>query len=135
MLPLTHIALSLIFVIVLKFMAAFTFPQLLVIFLSAFLIDVDHWFVFVFKKKSLSISKSYKWFIALLKLKNPPTFLCIFHTVEFFILIALLSLYSVFFQLVLIGMGFHVILDILDSIKEKQYRKEISIIYTLLRKK
>ena len=135
MLPLTHIILSLILAALLKYLSSLTSIQILVILLSAVLIDVDHWFVYISKKKDLSITRSYNWFVAISKLKNPPRFLCIFHTIEFFILIAILSLNYIFFQLVLIGMAFHVALDIIGSFKEGRYGKEISIIYALLRKK
>lgn len=135
MYPLTHLILSLILVLFLRILNVLSPIYLLIILLSALLIDVDHWFVYVIKKKDFSISKSYKWFIALSKLKKQPKFLCIFHTVEFFILIIILSLKFEFFQMVLIGMIFHMALDILDSIKEREYMKEISLIYAVLKRR
>ena len=137
MLPQTHIILSFIFVIILKFLSSFTPIQLLIIFLAAVFIDVDHWFIYVIKKKSLSIPGSYKWFLSFEKLKKKPKFVCIFHTIECFIILILLSK-ILFFQLILIGFAFHNLLDIIDAVRVWRYDREISLIYGIfkyLRKK
>ena len=134
MYPLIHLLASLIFILALNFLASFTAAQLIIIFLSAILIDVDHWFIYVLKKKDFSTIRAYKWFIALDKIKKKPHFLCIFHTVEFFSLIALLSLKYQIFQFILIGMAFHLVLDIIDGIITRQERPS-SILYAILKRK
>jgi len=134
MYPLIHILASLIFIFALKFLASFTAAQLIVIFLSAILIDVDHWFIYVLKKKDFSVVRSYKWFLALDKLKKKPHFLCIFHTAEFFAFIALLSLKYQIFQFIFIGMAFHMALDIITGIITGQGRPS-SILYAILKRK
>jgi hypothetical protein len=134
MYPLIHILSSLIFILALKLLDSLTITQLIVIFLSAILIDVDHWFVYIAKKKDFSIVRSYKWFIALDKLKKNPHFLCIFHTIEFFAFIALLSLKYQIFQFIFIGMAFHMALDIITGIITGQGRPS-SILYAILKRK
>lgn len=133
MLPLAHLFLGLIFVIILKFLASLTIAQLTIIFASLFLIDIDHWFVYLFKKRDFNPVNAYRWFLSFQKLKKKPKFLCIFHTIEFFILMILLSLKYQIFQFILIGALFHLCLDITDSIIRKEYKKEVSLIYSIIK--
>jgi hypothetical protein len=106
---------------------------LLIIFSAAVLIDVDHWFIYVFKKKDFSIINSFKWFVSLEKSKKKPKFLFVFHTIESFLLLILLSTKYLLFQLILIGAIFHMFLDIADSIVNKGYRKDISITISIFK--
>ena len=133
MYPLAHLILSLIFVILLKFFTVLTPLQLVIILLASILIYADHWIVFVLKKKNLSVSAAYNWFVELDKSGKKFKFLYIFHTIECFAVMALLSIGIQFFRFVLIGMAFHLVLDIILAIKEGSYFKEVSIIYTLLK--
>jgi len=132
MYPLTHIVLSLVLAIILKLLTALSSVEILIILMAAILIDIDHWFVYVIKKKSFSISGSYKWFISLTKLKRKPVFLCIFHTIECFIVLILLSK-ILFFKFVLIGFVFHNLLDIIEAIAVWRYDREISLLYAIFK--
>jgi hypothetical protein len=114
-------------------LTTFTFLQLSIILIAAVFIDTDHWLVYVVKKKDFSVIKAYKWMISLEKLKKKPTFLCIFHTIEFFIIIFLLSLKFEIFKFILLGMAFHMLLDLIAALKEKEYLKQISLIYALVK--
>ena len=134
MYPLVHIALSLIFTLILKLFSIFTLNQLVIIFLSSFLVDIDHWFVYVSKTGKLGVIGSYKWFISLEKLKKKPKFLFVFHTIEFFLILILLGTKYQIFQFILMGALFHMFLDIADSIVKKEYWKYLSIIYWILKK-
>ena len=135
MYPLTHILAGLILVILLKLLSPLAPIQILIIFLSSVLIDVDHWLIYAFKKKNISISKAYFWFLSLQKSKKKPVFLYVFHTVEFFLLVALLSAKFQFFQLILTGMAFHMVFDIISAIKDREYLKQVSLIYCILNRK
>jgi hypothetical protein len=133
MLPKTHILLGLIFSTILFLI----FPQIgligfLIIFLSSFLIDVDHYLFYVFTKKDLSLQNAHSWFIKrhnkfknLSKeqkkqvLKNTYT-PCIFHGIETIILLILLYFFlpkfNEFFLYILIGFLFHEFLDFISII-------------------
>ena len=104
MYPSRHFILSLILAILL-------FPiyqyNVVLIFLSGFLIDGDHYLWYILKFKNFSFRKAY-WYHVEHKGKSK---LHIAHTIEFWILLAILSFYFRFFYFILIGVIFHNILD------------------------
>ena len=127
MYPKQHIIFGLIFATVLFFL----FPQIgligfSIIFLSSFLIDVDHYLFYVFYKKDCSLRNAYKWFVKLdrkfknfskekkKKIKYPPL---IFHGFETFIILIILLFFSKIFLYVLIGFLFHEFLDIISLVR------------------
>ncbi len=134
MLPKTHFILALIFSGALFFLDLANWWQTLVILASAVLIDVDHWFVYVIKHKDLSVKRAYKWFYSFYERGIIRRFFCIFHTIESYILVALLAWRFEFFLYVFIGMVFHLILDVIKAIDDQMYTREISTIYYLLKK-
>ncbi|GBE20391.1 hypothetical protein BMS3Abin17_01132 [archaeon BMS3Abin17] len=114
------------------------------IFLSSFLIDTDHYLYYVFRKKDWNLKHAYSWFVkgdkmmkALKQNKriNFYTGFYFFHGLETFFLLILLSVFvSKYFFLMLIGVSFHLILDMVDEIKRKKGRiDKISIIYDYFR--
>lgn len=121
--------------------------KVIIIFLAGFLIDSDHYIEYIFSHKNLAIKKAYQFYIKKSKIilkqakKGIPhrfkAYLHIFHTIEFYLLILILSFYSQFFILIMIGITFHQILDIGYFIYQKmkypilRYERGISIIYYL----
>jgi len=99
-----HIIASIIF-------SAFLFPifkwYTIIIFLSAVLIDGDHYLWYIIVKKRWSLKKAYYH----RRDGNFHDLLDIAHTIEFWILILILAIFSKFFFLVLVGITFHFILD------------------------
>ena len=141
--PQSHFLLGILFILLLFFL----FPQipffgLLIIFLSSILIDVDHYLYYVFKKGDKSIIRAYKWFTENRKKayhlsrqeKRKISFGFLFlHGVE--ILIALYFLYihvSEIFLYILLGFGFHLLVDIVSEGIECGKFNKISIIYSFL---
>jgi hypothetical protein len=133
MLPKTHIFFGLIFSSILFLI----FPQIgilgfLIIWLSSFLIDVDHYLFYVYLKKDLSLKNAHKWFMKKhitfhslskeekkQKLKN--VYLpCIFHGIEAIVILVLLyfffPIYNHIFLYILIGFLFHQFLDFISII-------------------
>lgn len=108
------------------------------IFLSSFLIDVDHYTYYVYKKKDLSLKKAYKWFMKMeKKLLSLPrnqrnkisSNLVFLHGIEMLILLFLLGFVSKYFFFIFIGFSFHLLLDM---VKETSYHDRIdkfSLIY------
>lgn len=134
MLPKTHAILGFIF----STLSYFTFPitifQAILIFLSSFLIDFDHYWFYVKKTKDWNLKRASNWKVYLSKKHKP--IMHIFHTIEFIILIIILSFFWNIFLFILIGMLFHSILDIIDLIYRKVINiREFSLIRYLIRDK
>ena len=90
------------------------------IFLSSFLIDVDHYMLYVYKKHNLSLRNAYKWFVEHMKRRlalpkpNRSDYkyeILIFHGIEFWIILFLLTYTHFYFWYVFIGVMFHMLLD------------------------
>ena len=123
MLPKWHILWGAVFTFVLSIaFPMISVPYLILIFLSTFLIDFDHYMAGARKIKSLSLIKVLRYHDLMevlhqdnkmRKVKDKSDF-HIFHTVEFHILVLALGLLWIGFFYVFIGMLFHSILDIIE---------------------
>lgn len=123
MLPRWHVLLGAIFSLIIWFFSPGINPFYIgLIFLSSFLIDFDHYLWTIKYKKSLSLKcsldfydKEFPKIYARDKKKGlrKKYFLHIFHTVEFLILIAILSFFWVGFFYISIGMIFHFLTDVI----------------------
>jgi len=97
----------------------------LLIFLGGVLIDVDHYLEYAVRKKDLSLIKAYKegmmFYRKSIRLGRPIRInvLHIFHTLEFLIIFMLLSFFSKIISILLIGILFHIVLDLGWLIKRK----------------
>ena len=101
-------------------LAAMLYPifgwKVLLVLAGGVLIDVDHYFWYVYNQKKFDLIGCYNYFIYELRKNNWKDIqgsVLIFHTVEFFILLALLAFYSSFVMLFLIGLLGHYFLDFL----------------------
>ncbi|MFH0936568.1 MAG: hypothetical protein V1815_02725 [Candidatus Woesearchaeota archaeon] len=104
------------------------------VFFAGFLIDVDHYIYYVLKFKSFNLKKAYKYFEEYEKKRHFKDVLCIFHTIEFFILLLILSFYNKIIFLIFIGIIFHEILDLIDMyIKKLWEARALSFIMWLIR--
>lgn len=131
MYPRTHIILGFLFTIILAVFTSLPLLALIIIFASSFLIDVDHWFIYVKEKKDLSVRRAYQWFIKNEKKhkKQKKLFLCVFHTIESFIILFILSFFSQIIFYITIGFSFHYLVDLIHSYFYKgESRKPVSII-------
>jgi hypothetical protein len=106
--------------------AAILFPFLDVESITLFaagsiLIDVDHYFLYVQRTRSSDIRGMFRYFADLQPIQGtiPYVGLCIFHTLDFFLLVALLSWFQPFFTPLLAGFIFHFIIDLLDLYRKK----------------
>jgi len=135
-----HIILGILFVLILALTNLFTPLQLLLILAASILIDADHWLFYVVYKRDFSISsvkKAYDFCYRLRKIRSSKRPLCVFHTIEFYLLLALLTFLFPypFFLYIFIGVLFHLLIDLIDmAFIEKRCSKRISLIYTLIKK-
>jgi hypothetical protein len=114
-----------------------------VVFLAAtVLIDFDHYLIYIVKRNNLALKKVYIFFKKLEKRQQNPNFkgkylffLSIFHTYEFILIIFLFTFFNRFASLILLGLLFHLSLDIIStkiSYSNKffiYYLKALSLIY------
>jgi len=143
-----HFLFGIIFLVLLYFLfsSIISFWGLLIIFLSSFLIDIDHYFYYIYKKGDFSLVRAYKWYIKnahkfyfLSKEKRKQIYLgfYIFHGIEPLIILFFLGLYvSQFFNFVLIGFLFHLSTDLISEIILKQRIDKVFLIqnYIITRK-
>src|SRR3989344_1105645 len=101
MLPKWHILLGIIFSVLLKLVFDFGVYEVLIVFLAAVLIDLDHYAVFLLKKRKFGLKEAFRYYeeneieqIANMKkgIKKKDD-LQIFHTVEFHLLVFALAVY------------------------------------------
>lgn len=132
MLPKLHILYGLVFAYLIYILSPITIFQAALIFLSSFLIDVDHYIFYVQRKKDLSLFRAYKWFIVNGKrICKQRKIMVIFHTVEALVLVTILAYFFNIFIFILIGMLFHLFLDFVGN----SHKDMFYIRYLILRKK
>jgi hypothetical protein len=138
--PRYHIFLGLIFSIVLFLI----FPSISligagIIFLSSFLIDVDHYIYYVLKEKDINPVKAVKYFfrkrkkLTSMNSKKRNEFysgFCFLHGIESLIILLIGEIFlSKYFLFILFGFIFHIFLDILQEMYEGLRIDKISVIY------
>jgi len=130
MLPKTHILLGAIFSILIYYFLGLSLFETSLIFLASFLIDFDHYIWHLNKKKNFNLKKAY-FYLKEINLSKP--LFMIFHTIEFLLLIFLISFLWEGFLFILIGMLFHSVLDIVQMAhdNELQYREFFFTCYLL----
>jgi len=139
-----HFFFGIIFAILLYFLFSplISLFGLSIIFLSSFLIDVDHYLYYVCRKGDFSLRRAYKWYVkyshkfCLVSLDKRKKFYLgfyIFHGIEPLIILFLLGTFvSQFFTFILIGFLFHISTDLVSEIIFKQRIDKISVIHNLL---
>jgi hypothetical protein len=80
------------------------------------LIDVDHYLLYIQRRRSLSVPGMFRYFRELQPVQStiPYVGLCIFHTVDFFILLGVLAIFHPFSWYLLAGCLFHFCCDLFD---------------------
>lgn len=134
MLPRWHIFYGLVLsLVVYQIFPEVSLFNLTLVFLSAFLIDFDHYITSSFKLKTLSLSKIFQYHKEMGKLEAKQVKngikvkgdFHLFHTVEFHLIILALSLLNKHFFFIFIGMLFHSIIDVFSLISRKVfYRRQ-----------
>ncbi|GFO54133.1 hypothetical protein GMSM_11400 [Geomonas sp. Red276] len=85
------------------------------------LIDVDHYLLYVQRRRNLSVSGMFAYFNDLqpIQTRIPYVGLCLFHTIDFFILLALLALWYPPLIYLLAGCLYHFAIDLYDLRRKK----------------
>ena len=124
------------------------FPQIewigfTAIFLSSFLIDVDHYLVYVIKEKDWNLKNAYNWYIesekksqslSLKEQKNSPSPIFVLHGIEILVIIALLGIFfSKLFLFIFVGFSFHFLLDAIHIYFLRFNHNRFSLIYSYIK--
>ena len=143
MLPIKHLFFGFVFALILLVI----FPQIswigfaLIIF-STVVIDVDHYFYYIYKKKDFSLKNSYQWFMKRrekflsLPWKQRNNFninLSILHGIEVLVILFLLSFIHKYFLFVFVGFAFHLLLDSIDQTTYWDRISKVSLVWDYLR--
>lgn len=144
MLPRWHILLGALFsILIAVFMPEIPFYSLVLVFLSSFLIDFDHYMCAVFKTKKISLLRAFEYhekegfkMMEMHKrgIRKKGDF-HIFHTIEFHILVAILGIFFVPFLYIFIGMTFHSLLDVFYLLNEDMLYTREFFLFNWLREK
>ncbi|MEK6823608.1 MAG: hypothetical protein AABY06_01105 [Nanoarchaeota archaeon] len=146
MLPKYHLILGFLFSLILYSIFPFIYLSgFFIIFFSSFLIDVDHYIYYIFKKKDLNLKKAYKYFfekrkkfISSTKFVNerPNPAMYFLHGVEVLLILFIFGIFiSKYFLFIFIGFSFHLFLDILEQIYYGFKIAKISLVYDFIKLK
>ena len=116
----------------------FTNFKTAIIFLSSFiLIDIDHYFLYIRRCNRVSLPQMFTYFDHVWENHRSKIYeLCIFHTVEFFLLLFILGYWRKEFRIVLFGFLLHFLFDLYHLFKHKiVFTRAFSIIEYFIRRK
>jgi len=125
MLPKHHIIFGAIISLVLYLFTTLTLTQTLIIFLSSFLLDFDHYIFYFIKTKDFSFKNAIKYHIKKRKkwLKLPLNkrncfkhTILLFHGIEFWAILIILSALNSIFLFILLGIAIHMSLDFIELV-------------------
>lgn len=123
MLPKYHLIIGGIVSILLYLLVHISMIEAFIVFLASFLIDVDHYLLYVFRTKDFSLQRSMEYFYQRRKYlllltpherKRYKKAIFLFHGIECWAIIGALSYFYPFLVFVLLGIAIHIILDYLD---------------------
>ena len=140
-----HLIIGLVISFVLVKFFNFSLLVGLTIFLASWLIDIDHYFWYGFSTKDWNPIHAIKWYINSapkwdnLFPKEKEKFkrkICVFHGIEFLLLLAIFSYFHKVFLWVLIGVAIHIAVDWIDlKIKGEPLYNKIFPFYVVKRNK
>jgi len=127
-----HVIISTVFILAFSYLNNFSMAVLAIIFASSILIDFDHYLFYVWRKKDFSLVRAYEFYMNM----ERPTVksgIMIFHTIEFFIFVLLISFALPWVTFILAGMLLHIGLDIYDMKLNKDKRVFSFVKYLVLK--
>lgn len=144
--PKQHLVLGILFsILIFLFFQHIGWLAILIIILSNFLVDVDHYIYFVFKEKKISLRESYWWYIkraekfnklSAKKSKEYQKLPFIFHGFEFWIILFCGSFFFPILSWVLFGVMVHMISDISGlAYKGSSVSPKVSTLFTFIKNK
>src|SRR3989344_8569317 len=129
MLPKYHIIIGALASLLLYYIIPLTLIQTAIIFLSSFLIDIDHYIIYIIMHKDWSLKNAQKHFFnmrekgiktSVEERKKYKRYIFIFHGIEFWLVLLIISKYIPLIIFVLYGFAIHIFLDYIDCIYFKE---------------
>lgn len=144
MIPKYHIFFGFVFSsLLLIFVSKINFLGFILIFLSSFLIDADHYIYLAFKNRIFNPFKSVKYFFdkkekyskfSVEEKKKYYSGIYFLHGIEILIILLIMGyLVSSYFLFVFAGFAFHMLLDIIEQIYTGKRIDKISLVYDLIK--
>ena len=97
---------------------------------GGYLIDIDHYFRYIFLNKIFDIKEAYRYHK--IQQRTPFPKLFIFHNIELLIILSILSFFSQIIMIISLGYVIHMLIDVFHGFKTKKlHHKRWSIIYYL----
>ncbi len=114
MMPVDHIKHSTWFGLALA--VVIDLPTAAVAFFSSLLVDIDHWLWSIWAFGHWSPFKAFRWHLEAYEDKSSQNYhiCCVFHTMEFLVVLGAVAIVSPFARGVFLGVLFHVTLDLVD---------------------
>ncbi len=83
---------------------------------GSILIDVDHYFLYIQRTRRLDIRGMFRYFADLQPIQKtiPYVGLCLFHTIDFFLIVGIAAFFQPFLFPLLGGFLFHFAVDLID---------------------
>jgi hypothetical protein len=90
--------------------------EILLFAVGSILIDVDHYLLYIQRTKRFDVRGMFRYFDDLLPIQKtiPYVGLCLFHTIDFFLIVGLLALFHPGLFSLLAGLLFHFVIDLID---------------------
>lgn len=102
------------------------------------LIDVDHYLFYAVRCRRFDVRGMFRYFDEVEKIEKsiPYLGLCLFHTLDFFLLVAILAGYYPLLLSLLVGLIFHFVIDLIDLIrKEVPFIRAFFLVEHLVRRR
>lgn len=144
MFPRWHIFYGALFALLLGVVApSVHFSYLLLVFLAAIFVDLDHYLACVHKTGMWSLLHAFEYHrkqAAGMRAQerkglNPKSDFHLFHTLEFHVLIGVLGMFWTGFFYLFIGMVFHSLLDVIDGVRQRTLHRREYFFLSWLRKR
>lgn len=142
--PKKHSLIGAIFALILYLI----FPQIgiigaILVFSSTVLIDTDHYLFYLYKTGDWNLKRAFQWFskseekfLSLPRKERDKyyTGFCFLHGIELLLILFLLGRFlSFYFYYILLGVFFHMFLDVIEQIKQNKRIDKLSIIYDFIK--
>lgn len=108
----------------------------IIFFISFIFIDIDHYFLFIYRNKKFGIRKMFKYFDYLWENRKNIYEMCVFHTVEFFLILFILGYWRREFWIILAAFFLHLLFDVYHLYKHDViFTRAFSVVEYFIRKR
>lgn len=138
MLPKWHVLINLVISFIL--LIFLDLSNVIIFFASSVLMDIDHYFYYLYEKKDYSLKRAYNWNkitrarfhnLSREEKKRHRYFVLIFHGIEILALVLAMSFFSPIFFYVFLGFCIHLIEDLIIAGRFKYFKRKLFLSYAI----